>query len=243
MSEQTSAEAGRRSGGFFSNGALAIAILVLLSFPTTYFMPIITGTKQFTLLRHLHGLAFFAWVGLFVAQTQLVRVRNLKLHRELGIAGVALAGAMLPLGIWQTVQAAGERQAAGMADPFEFSLYNLVDIVVFCTAFACAVFEATRRIEWHRRLMFVALLNLFGPAFSRVSWQASIPFPLSDMIPALVADVVLFALALYDRRALGRVHPVTLGAMVILIPLHAVSPLIARSEWWNAFAPSLFGFW
>ena len=111
------------------------------------------------------------------------------------------------------------------------------------TAFAWAVFEATRRIEWHRRLMFVAFLNLFGPAFSRCTWQQWIPFPLSDMLPALVADAVLIVLAVYDRRQLGRVHPVTLGAMMVLIPLHAASPLIGRSQWWNAVAPGLLGFW
>ena len=243
MNENTMAVARRTGGNFFATSAIVIAALVLLSFPVSYFIPLVTGSKQFTLLRHLHGLAFFAWVGLFVAQTQLVRVGNVRLHRELGIAGVALAGAMLPLGLWQLVAAAGERQAGGTANPFEFSIYNLVDIVVFCTAFAWAVFEATRRIEWHRRLMFVALLNLFGPAFSRITWQQSIPFPWSDMLPALVADAVLIVLALYDWRRLGRIHPVTLGAILILVPLHAASPLIARSEWWNSIAPVLFGFW
>jgi len=63
------------------------------------------------------------------------------------------------------------------------------------------------------------------------------------MLPALTADAVLIVLALYDRRQLGRVHPVTLGAIMVLVPLHAVSPLIARSQWWSAIAPTLFGFW
>lgn len=243
MNENTMAAGRRRAGNFFAASAIVIAALVLLSFPATYFIPLATGSKQFTLLRHLHGLAFFAWVGLYVVQTQLVRAGNVRLHRELGIAGVALAGAMLPLGLWQAVAAAGERQAQGIANPFEWSIYNVVDMAVFCTAFAWAVFEATRRIEWHRRLMFVALLNLFGPAFSRITWQQWIPFPWSDMLPALAADAVLIVLALYDRRQLGRVHPVTLGAIMVLIPLHAASPLIARSQWWNAIAPGLFGFW
>lgn len=243
MNDNTMAVARRRASSFFATSAIVIAALVVLSFPATYYIPLATGSKQFTLLRHLHGLAFFAWVGLYVVQTQLVRAGNVRLHRELGVAGVALAGAMLPLGLWQAVAAAGERQARGMANPFEFSIYNVIDITVFCSAFAWAVYEATRRIEWHRRLMFVALLNLFGPAFSRITWQPSIAFPLSDMLPSLVADAVLIVLALYDRRQLGRVHPVTLGAIIVLVPLHAATPLIARSEWWNAIAPGLFGFW
>ena len=233
---------GARGSRFFAVTAILIALLVLLSFPITYFIPLATGSKSFTLLRHLHGLAFFAWIGLYVIQTRLVRTGNVRLHRELGIAGVALAGAMLPLGLWQAVTAAGERQAMGAALPFEFSIYNLVDILVFTTAFGWAVYEATRRIEWHRRLVFIAALNLFGPAFSRVIFLLPTPYPWSDMAPNLVADSLLIALALHDRRKLGSVHSVTLWAALILIPFHAVEPLIARSDLWNAVAPALFGF-
>lgn len=239
MINQQQAERGSR---FFSVTAVLIAVLVLLSFPLTYFIPLATGTKSFTLLRHLHGLAFFAWIGLYVVQTRLVRQARMRLHRELGVAGVALAGAMVPLGLWQAVTSAGERMAKGMSRPFEFSLYNLVDITVFAVAFGWAVYEATRRVEWHRRLMFVAILNLFGPAFSRMPFLTLMPFPWFDMAPNIIADAMLLALAWHDRRTLGRLHPVTLWAALVLIPFHALEPLIARSNVWNALAPGLFGF-
>ena len=232
-----------RGSRFFSVSAILIAALVILSFPLTYYVPLVTGSKRFTLLRHLHGLTFFCWIILYVVQTQLVRAGRVRLHRELGIASVALGGAMLPLGLWQAVTSAGERQAAGSALPFEFSLYNLVDILVFSTAFGWAIFEATRRLEWHRRLMFVAALNLFGPAFSRWILRAPIAFPWSDMAPNLVADALLVALIWHDRRKMGGIHPVTISAALTLMPFHAVEPLIARGAWWNATAPSLFGFW
>lgn len=240
MNDRPTAARGSR---FFSGSAILIAALVVLSFPLTYFIPLMTGSKSFTLLRHLHGLAFFSWIFLYVIQTQLVRTSQVRLHRELGTASVALAGAMLPLGLWQAVTSASERQAAGAARPFEFSLYNLVDILVFSIAFGWAIYEATRRIEWHRRLMFVAALNLFGPAFSRWILRIPITFPWSDMGPNLVADALLFALMLHDRGTIGRIHPVTLWAALTLIPLHAAEPLIARSALWNATAPGLFGFW
>ena len=231
-----------RGSRFFAVSAILIAVLVVLSFPLTYFIPLATGSKTFTLLRHLHGLAFFSWILLYVVQTRLVRKGKLRLHRELGIAGVALAGAMLPLGLWQAVTSAGERKAKGLPLPFEFSLYNLVDISVFCIAFGWAIFEGPRRIEWHRRLMFVAALNLFGPAFSRVIFLLPMPFPWLDMAPNLVADSLLIALGLHDRRQIGRIHPVALWAALILMPFHAVEPLIARSGLWNGVAPTLFGF-
>lgn len=239
VAEQTSTARGSR---FFVMSACLIVLLVLLSFSLTYFIPLATGSKGFTLLRHLHGLAFFAWVGLYLWQARLIRLGRVRLHRELGLAGVALAGAMLPLGLWQTVTSAGERQAKGIALPFEFSLYNLVDISVFSIAFGWGIYEASRRIEWHRRLMFVAALNLFGPAFSRVTFLLPTPYPWYDMAPNLVADALLLALALHDRGKMGRVHPVTIGAAAILVPFHIAEPFLARSAPWNNIAPSLFGF-
>lgn len=236
------AEATPRGSSFFAAGGIGIAVLIVLSFPLTYFVPIATGSRHFSLLHHLHGFAFFAWVGLYVAQTQSVRRGDIRLHRELGVAGVALAGAIVPLGVWMAVSAAAARQAKGVALPFEFSLYNLLDMIVFALAFGWAIYEASRRIEWHRRLMFIALLNLFGPAFSRWMLKLPLPFPWLDMSPNLAADALLLALAWHDRRQLGRVHPVTLGAALILMPLHALEPIIARSGAWNAIAPKLFGF-
>lgn len=231
-----------RGSRFFSQSAMLIAALIVASFPLTYFGPLATGRGHFTLLHHYHGLAFFAWVGLYVVQTQLVRRGNVLLHRELGIVGVALAGAMIPLGLSMAVAAAAARQAQGAALPFEFSLYNAVDIIVFAVAFGWGVREATRRIEWHRRLMFVALLNLFGPAFSRWLLKLPLTFPWLDMSANLAADALLLALAWHDRQRLGHVHSVTRGALLILVPFHVVEPLIARSVAWNAVAPNLFGF-
>lgn len=225
---------------FFAASAALIAILVLLSFLGTYFAPMVARGQSFSLLRHLHGLAFFAWIALYVVQTTLAWKGNLRLHRELGMAGIAIAGAMLPLGIWMAQIAGMERMARGNVHPFEFSLYNLFDIGLFSLAFGGAIYAASRQIEWHRRLMFVAALNLLGPAMSRLTPFLPLPFPLADMAPNLLADGLLIALALHDRRQLGRIHPATLLAALVLIPFHMIEPFLAKSAWWNGLGPVLF---
>lgn len=240
---QTFTQPTSRGRKFFLWTSVLIALLVPLSFPLTYFIPLVTGTKRFALLHHLHGLAFFSWVGLYLTQVGLVRRGKLRLHRQLGTAGIALGGTMVPLGLWMATSAAARRMAEGKALPFEFSLYNLVDISVFAGSFGWGIFEATRRIEWHRRLIFVAALNLFGPAFSRIVFLCPLPYPWLDMAPNLIADALLFALAWHDRRVLGKVHPVTIWAMIVLIPFHTIEPIVARGSAWNAMAPGLFGFW
>ena len=227
---------------FFSLSAIIIAMLIVLSFPLTYFLPLATGSKSFSLLRHLHGLVFFSWTGLFVWQSWLVRRGRMRLHRELGLLAAALAGSMVPLGLWLAVVAIGDRMATGNQLPFEFSIYNLLDIAAFALLIGFAIQQATRQIEWHRRLIYVAMLSLLGPASSRWFLLIPLPWPYPDMAPNLFADLLLIPLAIHDRKALGRIHPATLWAGAVFIPLHIAEPFIGRSTWWNAIAPALFGF-
>ena len=238
----TEADPKRSQHRFFSSSAIIIAALIVLSFPLTYFLPLVTSSKNFTLLRHLHGLVFFSWTALFVLQTWLVRQGRMRLHRELGLAAAALAGSMVPLGMWLAVVAIGDRTASGYPLPFEFSIYNLLDIGAFALLIGFAIYQATRNIEWHRRLVYVAMLSLLGPASSRWFLLAPLPWPYPDMAPNLFADLLLIPLALFDRKALGHIHPATFWAAAVFVPLHIAEPFIGRSGWWNAIAPALFGF-
>ena len=58
--------------GFFAWSAIVMAAIVTLSFPLTYYLPVISGSRRFDTLHHLHGVAFFGWFALYVWQTQLV---------------------------------------------------------------------------------------------------------------------------------------------------------------------------
>jgi hypothetical protein len=232
---------GARSG-FYWRAAVIVAVLIVLSFPETYYLPLATGAKRFILLRHLHGLAFFAFTALFVWQTWLVRRRRIALHREWGTLGAALAGMMLVLGLWLAGVAAGERMGRHEAGPFGNAAYNFVDIVLFCGLIGWSIREAWHRVDWHRRLALAAMLGLLGPAWSRLVLKLPPAFPWQDMAPSVLADLGLLALALHDRRTVGRVHPATWIAAAIMVPLHFAEPFIARSAWWSALAPRLFGF-
>ena len=234
--------AAKRRSGFYFVSACAIAALILLSFPQTYFLPMASGTKSFTLLRHLHGLAFFAFTALFVWQAWLVRRRGIARHREWGTFGAALVGMMLVLGPWLAVIAIEERMAQKMVRPYEFALYNLVDIALFCGLMGWSIREAFRRLDWHRHLAFAAMLGLLGPAWSRWVMQLPYGFPWLDMSSNVFADLGLVALAIHDRRTDGRVHSATVIAAAVMVPLHIATPWLSRSDWWSVVAPPLFGF-
>lgn len=225
---------------FYSRSALLILVMVLVSFPATYFAPVMTGSGRFAPIYHIHGAAFFAWIGLYAWQTHLVASGRPARHRELGLWGFALSGMMVPLG-WALAIAAIERRIAN-ADPhpFDFALYNVVDIVSFTVLMVASVASVTRHIERHRRFTFAAAVALAGPAISR--WflppvQAFPPF--TDFAPNIIADLLLVALAVHDRRTIGRIHPVTLGCLAVMVPLHIFTPFAVSSDAWRGMAPAI----
>ncbi len=225
---------------FFGIAALVMLAMVLLSFPLTYYAPVATGTRRFAPILHIHGLAFFGWMILYAWQSWLPTQGRTALHRELGLAGIALSALLVPLGIAALIQAAARRAAAGDPLPFANSLYNTVDILLFAGLMIAAIAAVTRHRDWHRRFVFAAALCLVGPAISR--WI--VPYfnwpPASDFAPNILADLFLVALAMHDRGTLGRVHPATWWAVSILVPIHLLTPMLSRGAAWNALAPSLF---
>ena len=227
---------------FFAWSAILMAIIVVLSFPLTYFLPLVTASKQFQLLHHVHGLAFFAWIGLYVCQTQLAMRGKMARHRELGLLGFTLTGAVILLGYWMAQRAAESRIASGVTSPYEFTWYNIADISLFSLLMLTSILLVTKHKEWHRRLTFVAALCLVIPAATR--WTLKIPYfdPfMLDIVVYVVFFPFLIALALYDFRTLGRIHKATITCITILLPLQISAAWIARSEWWNSAAPWIIG--
>jgi hypothetical protein len=231
----------RRRPQFFARTGWIMLALVVASFPLTYYGPLLTGTTHFRALRHVHGVSLFGWMILYAWQAQLVARGQTARHREIGLFGLLLVGTIAVLGPWMAFAAGAERAAAGSVRPWEFTLYNLVDIANFAGFSLAAIATVTRRIAWHRRFMYTAAVNLVGPAFSRWTLKLPAEWPLLDMGPNLFADLFLLALAMHDRKTAGRVHRATSIAIALTVPIHVVSPWIARSDAWNILAPWLFG--
>lgn len=230
---------------FFSRSALLMLAMVLVSFPLSYFAPAVTGSRHFPLVYQLHGLAFFGWIGLYAWQTHLVANGQTARHREFGLAGIALSTLMLPLGILLTIAAIVRRMGGGDANPFDNALYNVFDIGSFTLLMIASIASVTRRLDWHRRFTFGAAVCLVGPAISRLisgPWFIEMPPlpPFTDMAPNLIADLFLVALLLHDRRTLKRVHPATLIMLLVLVPLHVLTPMMSTSAAWREMAPALF---
>ncbi len=212
---------------------------VILSFPLTYFQPMVTGRKHFSVFVHIHGAAYFGWIFLYAWQTHLAAQGKIGRHREFGLTGIALSALLIPLGIIMAILAIQTRIAKGDDQPFFYTAFNIVDLATFAILMAASIAAVTRHPDWHRRLIFGAALCLVGPAISR--WFSAIPAfpPYTDFGPNILADLFLIALVFHDRRTLGHVHPSSWLVIALLVPLHLLTPFLASSEAWRSVAPLL----
>src|SRR5215471_5075420 len=83
---------------FYLSMSLVLAVLVVWGFSRTVDNNLFHAKPPRPLLLWLHGAAFSTWIVFFIAQSALVRVRKVSVHRTLGWFGAGLAGVMVVLG-------------------------------------------------------------------------------------------------------------------------------------------------
>ena len=99
MAVNSAAVQGRRGSRWFYVGmAIAIAITVFAGFSRSYFLKAYYDTPELSLLLHVHGLVFTAWVLFFLLQTTLITARRTDLYRRMGIGGAVLEALVLITG-------------------------------------------------------------------------------------------------------------------------------------------------
>jgi len=74
---------------FYFSMALLMAGLAVWAFSDTVDAHLLHAKPPRPLLLWFHGAVFTAWIVLFIAQSALVRVRKVSVHRTLGWFGVA----------------------------------------------------------------------------------------------------------------------------------------------------------
>ena len=217
----------RATHRFYIGIALAVLITVFSGFaPSFYLRP----PTAFALSRRavLHGTLFSSWVALFAIQIGFVAAGNVRLHRKLGVAAVALALAMVVSAPPMAIAAAGRGVFPG--DSLEFLLVMLVDLFLFATFVGAAIYYR-RRAELHKRLMVLGMVSMLPPAIGR--WPIAVRHV--AIIP-VVLFVFLVATPVFDYLARRRMHRVSIYggiAIVISIPVRFA---IAHTAAWHHVA-------
>jgi hypothetical protein len=91
---------------FYLGMAVAVALTTLAGFGPTFYLARYYDARPLTPLVVLHGTLFTAWILLLLTQVSLVAVRRVDWHRRLGVAGIVLVVAMLPVGALAAIASA-----------------------------------------------------------------------------------------------------------------------------------------
>jgi hypothetical protein len=219
---------------FYTGMSVAFIVTVFAGFARTYYLRPYFDSKPLVTVLHLHGLVFTSWIVLFVVQTALVAKRRTDVHRRLGVAGAALAGLMLLVGVTTGLVRAKVADAPpGAPSPLVFLTVPLGDMLVF----ACLVgagFYFRRRTDTHKRLMLLATIAVIPAAVARL------PFAFmqtaSVLTAFLVSDLFIIPCLLYDLFTRGRFHRATVAGGLLLVVSHVLREPVGHTRAWLAFA-------
>ncbi len=175
---------------------------------------------------HIHVAIVASWMLVLLTQVVLARVRNVALHRRLGLASLALAVLMLIFGILATADMLHREPQSlhGSIVPF----MQIVDFALFA---GLAYWRRADR-EAHKRLIALAMVD---PIFGVVA-------PLTHRYMqgieqwANLSWVILLLMIGYDLWARRRIHPVTLWGSLWLVLVQDLRVFVGGTSAWVAMA-------
>jgi hypothetical protein len=192
--------------GFYLTMVLVSAAIIFVGFaPSFYLKSVIHAPPPLTQLTIAHGVVFTAWILLFITQVSLISRKQPALHRQMGILGAVLYGAVASLGLSTAITAGRLGHAPPEAPaPLAFMALGLFTIVA-ALALVVMVLWNRRRSDWHKRLMLASLFMMTGPGTGRIA--IPLGFAAREVTVGFFVTYLLLTVAmLYDYRVHKHVH-------------------------------------
>lgn len=200
--------------------------------------------RPFPVIVYFHGVVFVGWLCLLTVQVLLIRSRRVDIHRELGMAGVALYGAMIVLGLTTSVVVDYYVFPTPHGDPSFLSI-QLADMVNFSVLGGAAI--ALRKApDAHRRLMIMATVLISDAGFGRW-WGPGLHRLLGDgywgsWAQDYLSDFLLIALmGVYDLFSRGRLYFAYVLGAAWGLGVQLVAIWLYVRPWWKPVATTLIG--
>jgi len=221
-----------RAQWFYAGIAVTGLAAIAIGFSTTYFKPMAAGQFHAPPIVHFHGLFALGWVSLLGVQALLVKGHRTRAHMIIGRIGLPLAFAVWASGI-MTAAWAARRDLLSQGSIAEASLAGTFDSLSFFLMFVVTAIWARKDPAAHKRLMALATIALWWPAFFR--WRHI--FPPSDrpgiLYGMLIANIPILVAMLRDRFKYGETHPVWLIGGSIWFVEQGIE-VLAFDTLWNA---------
>jgi hypothetical protein len=214
---------------FYFCMSLVMAGLVVWGFSKTVDASLFHAKPPRPLLLWMHGAAFSTWVVFFIAQSALVRVRQVSVHRTLGWFGAGLATVMVGLGFTiAVVMTRFDAYVLHQKGVDAFLSIPFWDMILFGTCVGLAIYWR-KRPDFHRRLIFLATCELMDAAVGRFDYifNHNLFYPVLDLL--IVAGMAR------DLIVEGRIHKVYLYVLPVMIVGQALAVYLWRGDpaWWQ----------
>jgi hypothetical protein len=220
---------------FYTGMSLAVIATVYRGFARSYFLRGHYFSTPLAPIAKVHGAVFMLWTVLFVVQTVLVARRRTDLHRQLGMVGAVVAGAMVVVGTAIAIVSLRHNFASGNEGALSFFAIPAGDMLVFTILVAAALGWRQQR-ETHKRLMLLATISLLDAAVAR--------WPLAIMAKGPVAffavsDLYIVAGVVFDLASRRRVHPAYVWGGLLIVGSQIGRLAVRHTAVWLAFARML----
>jgi hypothetical protein len=202
------------------------------------------GALSFSLIVHLHALAYTGWLLLLAVQVWLARTGRLAQHRRLGLAALVLLPAMLVLG--PATAFYGVANNPYMPDKWiawlSVNFTNAFGAIVLLTA----GFLLRRHPAAHKRLMVMGTIALTEPGFSRI-WapflearlgEGYVPFYFSTYVGTFA---LIIGVGAYDFATRRRLHPAYVAAALWIFANEALADWLFYQPFWLAAMKQMTG--
>jgi hypothetical protein len=226
---------------FFFSMTLAMAFFVVGGFGMHSFVPALRGNfPPAPPIVHLHAVVFMSWMALLVTQSALVGAGNVRLHRSLGMWGIAHATAIMMLGLSLQLIATRAAMLKGFAPGTDGLYLGLCAFAGFTTMFTLAIRNRTRP-EIHKRMILFAMLPVLPPGVNRF-WSEALGL---EPIPVLPLYLTLWSMAaailIHEWRKTGRISRYSLFGAGWIVAEGLAHKLVVHSPWFDTFAAGLLG--
>jgi len=220
---------------FFAGMAMAMVVIVFIGFARSFYLRVLfpEWPAPAEPIFYVHGAVFTAWMLLLISQVSLVANGRRDVHRRIGFYGGLLAALMVVLGTLAGL--VGARRPTGFigvpVPPLQFLAIPLFAIAEFALLTGLAI-AMRRDAQTHKRCMLLATIVLTTAAIAR--WP--VIGTLGPLAYFGVTDLLIVAIAIWDFRTRGRLHPVTLWGGLLIIGLQPLQLTIMGTAGWLAFA-------
>lgn len=220
---------------FYLCMGLVMAGLVFWGFSRTVDHQLFHASPPRPLLLWMHGAAFSTWILFYIAQSALVRVRKVSIHRTIGWFGAGLAAVMVPLGCTVAiVMTRFDMRVLHQTDVDSFISVPFTDMIIFGALIAAAIYFK-KKPEYHRRLIFIATCELMDAAIGRFD------FWFNHSIFYVGLDLLIVLGMLRDLVVDGRVNKVYFYALPAMIVLQTLATYLWRGNptWWQGITHAI----